>query len=81
VWNGDRAFPSLSEADMSLCSLAAAAMNDAELVALIQANRARHGDEAAQAKGRREGYLRRTISRARSADQRAQLDGLARRAA
>lgn len=59
VWQRERVFPSASEADLSLCSMAAGAMTDAELVRLIQTFR---DDPKAQ----RADYLARTIRRARS---------------
>ena len=96
VWSHQRRMPddSPSSYDMSLCNLAAGAMNDGELRALIQAHRAKWADWCAehdaaerrpdgysQAKGRRESYLVKTIASARRAEQRARLDGLGRRAA
>lgn len=83
VWTGARRFPSLSEADLSLCSLAAGAMNDAELSELIRSNRERHQDPSG--KGERPSYVTRTIARARSSSQRtadaARIDALSKRAA
>jgi len=55
---------SASEWDLSLCSLAADAMNDDELVALIRAHRTKWGDHPEKAD--RETYQRFTIMRARS---------------
>lgn len=72
----------LSEWDLSLCSLAADAMTDPELVALIEAHRARWGETT---KAHRAGYLQRTITRARAradrTDAARRLGDLARRAA
>lgn len=69
VWTGQRLFGSMSEADLSLCSMAASAMTDPELATLIQTHRSAHGDADAVAKGQRKDYLERTIRRARSTPQ------------
>jgi hypothetical protein len=61
VWERERTFPSHSEADLSLCSLAAGAMTDPELAQLIAQHR------GTDPKGRRADYVARTIRRARSA--------------
>lgn len=83
VWTQARRFPSASEADLSVCSLAADAMNDAELARLIHERRKQHGDPLDKAQ--RTDYLRRTIQTARTKRMpnttRSALDALARRAA
>lgn len=82
VWTHTRklADDSLSAYDLSLCSLAAGAMNDAELRVLIEQHRAAFGDSDAQAKGRRESYWGPTIRKARTQGT-ARLETAARRAA
>lgn len=72
---------SMSEYDLSLCSQAAqAGFTDQDLADLITAHRTRHGDPG---KASRLDYLRRTISRARSAPPSPadELRAIARRAA
>lgn len=83
VWTHQRApgDASMSAYDLSLCTLAANALNDAELRHLIVAHRDMHGDANDQAKGRRVRYQDLTIARARSGGRGTELDALARRAA
>lgn len=75
---------SASAWDMSLCSLAAGAMNDAELEALMHAHRARWNYDLTKLQRRK--YIDDTLAKARSTtdrttDRTTGLDALARRAA
>lgn len=73
---------SLSSYDLSLCSLAAGAMNDSELRLLIEFHRVTWGDTNDQAKGRRTKYQDLTIAKARTQIvPAAELRSMARRAA
>ncbi len=58
--------PSLSAYDLSLCTLAAGAMTDAELAKLIDMHRCQFGTGEDIMKGHREKYLRDTIAKARA---------------
>ena len=73
VWHGERTFPSdkgrtnLSAADLSLCTLAAGAMTDAELAKLIDMHRCEWGTAEDIYKGQRRDYQELTIGKARAA--------------
>ncbi len=73
VWHGERTFPSnkgrtnLSAADLSLCTLAAGAMTDAELAKLIDMHRCEWGTGDDIMKGQRRDYQELTIGKARAA--------------